>query len=88
MNAETTLNKISMDRWRWIIQGRIEGEERDQITMLENAERRGKEATVREVARNLLKLGVVPETVAQGCSLPLEEVLALQEDRNAQPVAQ
>ena len=31
-------------------------------------------------AKNLLKLGVSSETVAQGCSLPLEQVLALKEE--------
>ena len=30
-------------------------------------------------AKNLLKLGVPSETIAQGCSLPLEQVLALKE---------
>ena len=31
-------------------------------------------------AKNLLKLGVTPETIAQGCSLPLDQVLALKEE--------
>ena len=31
-------------------------------------------------AKNFLKLGVNPDTVAQGCSLPLEQVLALKEE--------
>ena len=31
-------------------------------------------------AKNLLKLGVPSETIAQGCSLPLEQVLALKEE--------
>ncbi len=31
-------------------------------------------------AKNLLKLGVSSETVAQGCSLPLEQVLTLKEE--------
>ena len=31
-------------------------------------------------AKNLLKLGVSSETIAQGCSLPLEQVLALKEE--------
>ena len=33
-------------------------------------------------AKNLLKLGVSSETIAQGCSLPLEQVLALKEELN------
>jgi len=39
MKAESTLKGISMDRWRWIIQGQIEGIERDRITEL-NARKR------------------------------------------------
>ncbi|MBB5227462.1 hypothetical protein DYE50_00675 [Treponema ruminis] len=31
-------------------------------------------------AKNLLKLGVTPETIAQGCSLPLDQVLALKDE--------
>ena len=31
-------------------------------------------------AKNLLKLGVSSETIAQGCSLPLEQVLTLKEE--------
>ena len=33
-----------------------------------------------ENAKNFLKLGVAIETVAKGCSLPLEQVLALKEE--------
>ena len=39
----------------------------------------GKIDNARENAKNLLKLGVEVDTVAKGCSLPLEEVLALKE---------
>ena len=39
----------------------------------------GKLDNARENAMNLLKLGVEVDTVAKGCSLPLEEVLALKE---------
>ena len=35
-------------------------------------------------AKNLLKLGVSSETIAQGCSLPLEQVLALKEELEQQ----
>ena len=83
MNATKTLNNISEDRWRWIIQGQIEGRERDARTRLHDAERRGLEQgrseAARENARNLLKLGVAEETVAVGCSLPLEEVQKIAE---------
>ncbi|MBB5225488.1 hypothetical protein DYE50_03490 [Treponema ruminis] len=40
----------------------------------------GKEAASIENAKNLLKLGVAPETIAEGCSLPLEQVLAIKEE--------
>ena len=43
MNAETTLKGISMDRWRWIIQGQIEGRARDELTAQNIAKRRKKE---------------------------------------------
>ena len=84
MAAETTLNKISMDGWRWIIQGQIEGRERDirsgYIAHLERGRKEGAQAASLENAKNLLKLGVVAETVAKGCSLPLEQVLALRDE--------
>ena len=38
-------------------------------------------------AKNLLKLGVSSETVAQGCSLPLEQVLTLKEELTRESVA-
>ena len=37
-------------------------------------------------AKNLLKLGVSSETIAQGCSLPLEQVIALKEELEQQKV--
>lgn len=84
MDAENTLNKISMDRWRWIIQGRIEGAERDRRSSLALAERRGREAgrneKARENARNALSMGLTAEQAAQITSLSLEEVLSLKEE--------
>ena len=38
-------------------------------------------------AKNLLKLGVSSETIAQGCSLPLEQVIALKEELSHETVA-
>ena len=38
-------------------------------------------------AKNLLKLGVSSETIAQGCSLPLEQVIALKEELSYETVA-
>ena len=51
-----------------------------------NRRAEGFEAASIENAKNLLKLGVTAETVSQGCSLPLEQVLALKEELNREPV--
>ena len=95
MAAEKTLSKINMDEWRWIIQGQIEGRKRDYTSGLLAAERRGiakghasglaegEQQTAIANARNLLALGVNAETVSEGCSLPLEQVLALKEEIQA-----
>ena len=92
MAAEKTLSKINMDEWRWIIQGQIEGRKRDYTSGLLAAERRGRASGLAEGelrgaqqnaianARNLLALGVDAETVSEGCSLPLEQVLALKNE--------
>ena len=40
----------------------------------------GAQANAIENARNLLRLGVAEETVSQGCSLPLEQVIALKDE--------
>ncbi len=86
MAAENTLNKINMDEWRWIIQGQIEGRKRDYTSGLLAAERRGlakglaegAQQTAIANARNLLqKSNLSPEIIAECCSLPVEQVLAL-----------
>ena len=46
----------------------------------------GVEAASIANAKNLLKLGVSIETVSQGCSLPLEQVLELQKELEAAPI--
>ena len=57
--------------------------ERDRINQLAFAEKKGREKgareTAKENARAFLKLGVPPETVAQGSGLSLEEVLTLRQ---------
>ena len=91
MAAEKTLSKINMDEWRWIIQGQIEGRKRDYTSGLLAAERRGiakgelRGARQNAIAnaRNLLALGVNAETVSEGCSLPLEQVLVLKGELQA-----
>ena len=85
MEAAKTLSKISQDRWRWIMQGRIEGEKRDYITGINAAKREGREegakATAIANAKNLLSLNKLSaDEIAQCCSLPLEQVLALKEE--------
>ncbi|WP_294430053.1 Rpn family recombination-promoting nuclease/putative transposase [uncultured Treponema sp.] len=43
MNAEKALEGISMDRWRWIIQGQIEGRKRDEFSAKAAQERKDRE---------------------------------------------
>ena len=46
----------------------------------EEGREEGAQANAIENARNLLRLGVAEETVSQGCSLPLEQVIALKDE--------
>ena len=85
MSAENTLTKINMDEWRWIIQGQIEGKKRDYTSGLLAAERRGVakgvQQNARENAKNFLKKSnLSPNMIAECCSLPLDEVLALKDE--------
>jgi len=91
MDAKDTLEKISDDGWRWVIQGQIEGKKRDYTSGLLAAERRGLEKGIEqgleqgmrqnaiETAKKLLAEGISPEMIAKCCSIPLEEVKGLQE---------
>jgi predicted transposase/invertase (TIGR01784 family) len=74
MKAEVMLNALSDERWNWIIQGKIEGQERDIRSGLANAEERGRkegisigeklglqagmDAKAISNARNLLAMGL------------------------------
>ena len=81
MNAKDTLEKISDDGWRWVIQGQIEGKKRDYTSGLLAAERRGRAEGIEqglvqgmhknavETAKNLLAEGIAPEMIAKCCSL-------------------
>ncbi len=88
MNAKDTLENISDDGWRWVIQGQIEGKKRDYTSGLLAAERRGRAAGLEqgmrqkafETAEKLLGDGMPPEKVASYCSIPLEEVLELKSE--------
>ena len=91
MNAKSSLCTISEDEINWARQNSIFKAQRDYNTGMHNAERRGyangaMQATIAN-AKNLLKLGVTPETIAKGCSLPLEEVLALKDETSSENVA-
>ena len=93
MNAKDTLENISDDGWRWVIQGQIEGKKRDYTSGLLAAERRGRAAGLEqgikegleqgmlqkaiETAKKFLAEDIAPEMIAKCCSLPLEEVLKL-----------
>ena len=97
MEAAKTLSKISQDRWRWIMQGRIEGEKRDYITGINAAKREGRaeglkegaKATAIANAKNLLKKSKLPpELIADCCSLSLEQVLALKKEIDKKPRAE
>ena len=61
MEAENTLKNISSDRWRWIIQGQIEGRERDirsgYIAFREKGLREGREEGLREGRKEGLQEG-------------------------------
>ena len=97
MNAKDTLENISDDGWRWVIQGQIEGKKRDYTSGLLAAERRGLEKGIEqgleqgmlqkaiETAKKLLAEGISPEMIAKCCSIPLEEVKVLQKTPLATP---
>ena len=81
MAAEATLNKISPERWRWIIQGQIEGRERDILSGYLAAEAKGRKKALIENAKNLLLETDLPvEKIAKCCSLPLEQVISLKDE--------
>ena len=78
MEAAKTLSKISQDRWRWIMQGRIEGEKRDYITGINAAKREGREegarATAIANAKSLYANGVSVEIIAKSLGMSEDEI--------------
>ncbi|MDY6396185.1 MAG: hypothetical protein SPL22_00500 [Treponema sp.] len=78
MEAAKTLSKISQDRWRWIMQGRIEGEKRDYITGINAAKREGREegakANAIANAKSLYANGVSVEIIAKSLGMSEDEV--------------
>ena len=78
MEAAKTLSKISQDRWRWIMQGRIEGEKRDYITGINAAKREGREEGAHETAianaKSFYANGVSVEIIAKSLGMSEEVV--------------
>ena len=82
MEAAKTLSKISQDRWRWIMQGRIEGEKRDYITGINAAKREGRAEGLKEGAKanaianakSLYANGVSIEIIAKSLGMSEEQV--------------
>ena len=78
MEVAKTLSKISQDRWRWIMQGCIEGEKRDYITGINAAKREGREegakANAIANAKNLYANGVSVEIIAKSLGMSEDEV--------------
>ena len=58
MNAKDTLENISDDGWRWVIQGQIEGKKRDYTSGLLAAERRGRAAGLEQGIKEGLEKGI------------------------------
>ena len=77
MSADAMLKSLSDESWRWIEQGRIEGDERDRISGLYNAEQRGIRSGKQEAARNALAMGLSLSQVSQITGLSVEDIRAL-----------
>ena len=93
MNAKSSLCTISEDEINWARQNSIFKAQRDYNTGMHNAEKRGfnkgvtaglaagAQKTAIANAKNFLRMNILtPEQIAEGTSLPLEEVLALQKE--------
>lgn len=83
MAAENTVKDMSEADDNWFIQNSRFIYERDRNTLINNAERRGREEGSQqkavETARNFLRMKVLtPEKIAEGTGLPLEQVIELQ----------
>ena len=78
MSADAMLRSLNNTDWRWIEQGRIEGEERDRISGLYNAEQRGIRSGKQEDARNMLADGLPVEKIVQYTGLSVEDIRALE----------
>ena len=65
----------------WFRQGKEQGFEAGLQQGLEQGQERGAYQKALETARNLLSMGLSPEQVAQGTSLPLETVMELVQEK-------
>ena len=65
----------------WFRQGKEQGFEAGLQQGLEQGQERGAYEKALETARNLLSMGLSPEQVAQGTSLPLEKVFELVQEK-------
>ena len=65
----------------WLRQGKEQGFEAGLQQGLEQGQERGAYQKALETARNLLSMGLSPEQVAQGTSLPLETVMELVQEK-------
>ena len=75
MNAEVVLAALSDDRWRWIEQGRIDGDRRDIADGLRRSKEEGMNEAKIANARNLLAMNLLThEQIAQAVELPLEKI--------------
>ncbi|MBO7638327.1 MAG: Rpn family recombination-promoting nuclease/putative transposase [Treponema sp.] len=80
MQAQKSLSSISSNMDLWIAQYRQEIADRDRMSSINAALKKGKREGKYEDARNFLKLGIPAEKVAAGTGLPLAEIKALIED--------
>ena len=65
----------------WFRQGKEQGFDAGLQQGLEQGQERGAYEKALETARNLLSMGLSPEQVAQGTSLPLEKVFELVQEK-------
>ena len=86
MAADFIVKRMSEEDANWAFENSLYIGTTDYYAGIHGAERRARKENAIENAKNFLKLGVLAETVAKGCSLPLEQVLELQKELEAAPV--
>ena len=88
MNAKSSLCTISEDEIKWAQQNSLYKARQDYNEGMYRAEERGIQKASIANAKNLLRMNLgSPEQIAQGTSLPLEQVLALKEELSHENVA-